>query len=98
MIFINASNPSALRLNEILRIYGEASGQCINREKSSIYFSSNTPDSLKQVLKATLNIQVEAFNEKYLGLPTAVGRITSGMLITSAKGLEVKFKDGRKKC
>ena len=29
-------------------------------------------------MKTTLNIQVEAFNEKYLGLPTAVGRITSG--------------------
>ena len=47
LIFINASNPSALRLNDILRIYGEASGQCINREKSSIYFSTNTPIDLK---------------------------------------------------
>ena len=78
LIFINASNPSALRLNEILRIYGEASGQSVNRDKSSVYFSTNTPDSLRQVLQATLNIHVQAFSEKYLGLPTAVGRITSG--------------------
>ena len=78
LIFINASTPSALRLNEILRIYGDASGQCVNRDKSSIYFSTNNPDTLRQVLKSTLNIQVEAFSERYLGLPTAVGRITSG--------------------
>ena len=78
LIFISASNPSALRLNDILSIYGEASGQCVNREKSSIYFSTNTPDSLRQLLKATLNIQVEAFSAKYLGLPTDVGCITSG--------------------
>ena len=36
LIFINASNPSALRLYEILKIYGDASGQCINRDKNSI--------------------------------------------------------------
>ena len=29
-------------------------------------------------MKTTLNIPVEAFNEKYLGLPMVVGRITSG--------------------
>ena len=29
-------------------------------------------------LKAVLNIDVEAFSERYLGLPTAIGRITSG--------------------
>ena len=36
LIFINASNPSALRLNEILRVYGEAWGQSVNRDKSSV--------------------------------------------------------------
>lgn len=77
LIFIDAKDQSALRLNEILRIYGDASDQRVNHDKSSIFFSCNTPDFLKQALKATLNIQVEAFSEKYLGLPTAVGRITS---------------------
>uniref|UniRef100_A0A8R7TRA7 Reverse transcriptase domain-containing protein n=1 Tax=Triticum urartu TaxID=4572 RepID=A0A8R7TRA7_TRIUA len=78
LIFISANTQSAERLNEILRIYGEASGQCVNRAKSAIYFSSNTPARLKHQLKAVLNIDVEAFSERYLGLPTAVGRITSG--------------------
>jgi hypothetical protein len=30
-------------------------------------------------MKTTLNINVEAFSERYLGLPTTVGRITSGI-------------------
>lgn len=78
LIFIKASVESAARLNDILRIYGEASGQCGNRNKSSIYFTPNTHAALKQNLKLLLNVQTEAFSERYLGLPTAIGRITSG--------------------
>ena len=48
-----------------------------NRDKSSVYFSPNTAEPVRWMLKAVLNISVEAFNERYLGLPTAVGRITS---------------------
>ena len=78
LIFINAKAESSYRLNEILRIYGDASGKRVNRDKRSIFLSSNTPDTVRNSLKAIMNIQVEAFSEKYLGLPTAVGRITSG--------------------
>ena len=78
LIFIKASTESAIRLNDILRIYGEASGKCVNRAKSAIYFSPNTPAAHKESLKQLLNVHSEAFSERYLGLPTAVGRITSG--------------------
>ena len=75
---ISATQQSAARLNAILEIYGSASGQRINRDKSAIYFSTNTSEPVRQLLKTTLDIYVEAFSERYLGLPTAVGRITSG--------------------
>ena len=29
-------------INDVLQIYANASGQCINMEKSLVYFSSNT--------------------------------------------------------
>lgn len=50
----------------------------MNREKSLIYFSPNSTQPVHEAMKQTLNIQVEAFSERYLGLPMAVGRITSG--------------------
>lgn len=78
LIFIKANMESATRLNEILEIYGDASGQCVNRSKSSIFFSPNTPTALRQSLKQLLGVQVEAFSECYLGLPTAVGKINCG--------------------
>jgi hypothetical protein len=78
LIFMSASIQSGERLNDILRIYSECSGQSVNREKSSIFFSPNTPVNIRQNLKQLLGIPVEAFSERYLGLPTAAGRITSG--------------------
>jgi hypothetical protein len=58
-------------------MYNEASGQMVNREKSSIFFSSGILEATRNVVKAELDIMVEAFSEKYLGLPTAMGRLTS---------------------
>jgi hypothetical protein len=47
LIFMSASSQSGDRLNEILRIYGECLGQSVNRERSSIYFSPNTPEQAR---------------------------------------------------
>jgi hypothetical protein len=77
LIFINANTASATRLNDILTIYNEASGQKVNKEKSAIFFTPCTLDDQREAVKQVLNIQSEAFSEKYLGLPTAVGRLTS---------------------
>ena len=77
LIFMSAKVASAERMNEILQIYSECSGQCVNKEKSSIYFSPYTIIPVRQSMKQTLGTTSEAFNERYLGLPTAVGHISS---------------------
>jgi hypothetical protein len=92
LIFMSASVQSGERLNEILRIYRDCSGQSVNREKSSIFFSPNTPDPDRQSVKQVLGIQVEAFSERYLGLPTAVGRITSGSFDHIAERIRCKIQ------
>ncbi|XP_075659071.1 uncharacterized protein LOC142628931 [Castanea sativa] len=52
----------------------EASGQCLNMEKSSVYFSSNTLPKKRESIKALLGVsEVDRF-ESDLGLPTLVGR------------------------
>lgn len=71
LIFMKACAGSGDRLNEVLRIYGQCSGQSVNREKSSVFFSPNTPEHLRQTVKLITGISVEAFTERYLGLPTA---------------------------
>jgi hypothetical protein len=94
LIFMKANAASAERLNEILVIYENCSGQCVNREKSSIYFSPNTPHTLRQSLKNLMGIAVEAFNERYLGLPTAMGRITSGTFDHLGERIRSKIQSG----
>jgi hypothetical protein len=83
-----------MRLNHILNVYENCSGQCINREKSSIYFSPNTPQALRHDLKTQLGITVEAFNERYLGLPTVVGRLTSDTFDHLGERIRSKVQGG----
>ena len=59
---------------DILQLYADSSSQCINFEKSSIYFSSNTGGRQRNMIKSMLGVkEVEKF-ESYLGLPTLLGR------------------------
>ena len=83
---------------EILQVYASASRQCINLEKSSVYFSGNTLIEQKNWIKNSLGVkEVDQF-ETYLGLSTLVGRAKyhsfTSLKIGSGKG----FKGGRVRC
>lgn len=59
---------------ELLSTYKKISGQKINREKTNVFFSKSTSLTLQQVIKDTLGVvKIQQF-EKYLGLPSLVGR------------------------
>ena len=74
LLFCKASKNEVQVINEVLMGYANASGQCINMEKSSMFYSSNTPRQMKEWTKEMLGVEeVECF-EKYLGLPTLIGR------------------------
>jgi hypothetical protein len=47
-------------------------------QKSSIFFGKGCRSTDKAVLKESIGINCEAFLEKYLGLPTVVGRSKEG--------------------
>ena len=66
----------------------------MNKEQSSVYFSPNTAAPLQHELKQILNINVEAFTERYLGLPTSVGRITSGTFDHIGERIRSKLQGG----
>ena len=77
IVFSEASQRGASRLQQLLDVYSRGSGQMVNRDKSAVFFSQNCSDEMKVEVRETVNIDQEALAEKYLGLPTAVGRSTT---------------------
>lgn len=73
LIFCKASGEEAGHLRTILEVYERASGQKINVEKSSIFFSRNVKEVQKGVL-AELQGMRQVLQSTYLGLPLVIGR------------------------
>lgn len=77
LLFCKANQEEVQIVTEVLQAYAASSGQCINFEKSSIYFSSNTAREQSDSIKLALGVrEVDRF-DAYLGLPTLVGRSKS---------------------
>ena len=58
---------------DVLISYKIASGQTINMRKSKVSFSRNVIN-LQNMLQSKLNFKILNEDEKYLGLPTYIGR------------------------
>jgi hypothetical protein len=50
LLFCKATISESTRIMEILSLYEQSSGQKINRKKSAIFFSSNTPQPTRDVI------------------------------------------------
>ena len=61
-------------IQDILRIYERASGQQINQDKTTLFFSSSTQEEIQNEIKDALRLPVIRQYENYLGLPSMVGR------------------------
>jgi hypothetical protein len=62
------------RIQQLLNMYEKASGQKLNRDKTSIFFSKNTRRATKDHLLSLAGISSTRRYEKYLGLPSLVGK------------------------
>ena len=60
-------------VSDTLQLYADASGQCINLEKSSAYFSSNVSVEQKEWIIDKLKVKVVERFDSYLRLPTLIG-------------------------
>uniref|UniRef100_A0A8R7U3Z9 Reverse transcriptase domain-containing protein n=1 Tax=Triticum urartu TaxID=4572 RepID=A0A8R7U3Z9_TRIUA len=74
LLLLEVNADSSRELNQILNSYEACLGQAINKEKSAILFSKNTKLEDKEELMNQLNIAIEGFSGKYLGLPCYIGR------------------------
>ena len=72
--FFNATRQECHKVKEYLNIYEKAFGQIINFQKSSISFSRNTQNSVKEEICAYLNVNVTVDHGCYLGLPSLIGK------------------------
>ena len=74
LLFCKASVQECQKLVDILNCYEAASGQKINTDKSSVFFSPNTPQGRKDFILNILGPMQDSRHNKYLGLPSIIGK------------------------
>lgn len=73
-IFAKATEEECRCLLSVLKSYEMASGQVVNLQKSSVVYSKNVKEDMRQHLTEVLGVQQAEAHDRYLGLPTFVGR------------------------
>lgn len=72
LLFSRANFDEWCNLQKVLKTYEFASGQKLNAEKTSIFFSLNTGSVFKTFIRSFMGIGIFSSYEKYLGLPALV--------------------------
>ena len=90
LLFCKATNQECHKLIEILGLYEVASGQKVNAEKFSVFFSHNTPQEKRCEVLNILGPMQDIRHSKYLGLPSIIGRSKTEVFA------KMKEKVGRK--
>ncbi|KAJ0007624.1 hypothetical protein Pint_29766 [Pistacia integerrima] len=74
LLFCKANHYEWNRLFKLLDTYEKSSGQRLNKEKTSIFFSKNTKGDVKQQIIQMAGVKSSHPYDRYLGLPTLIGR------------------------
>lgn len=74
LLFCKARFSEWTKIQKLLTVYEKASGQKINRAKTSIFFSKNTKAGTHEHILAISGVSASSSYEKYLGLPSLVGQ------------------------
>ena len=73
LLFCNATVGECQHLMQILSQYEEATGQAINHQKTSLFFSKNTKPQVRGMIQQMLGARIMTQCDRYLGLPMAIG-------------------------
>ena len=98
VLFCRATKAECNKILEILEVYEKGSGQKINKEKTNLFFSSNTPLPLQEQIQQILGIPTIRQYKKYLGLPALVGRAKIKALSSSKRRFGRNCRGGKKSC
>uniref|UniRef100_A0A803QSS3 Reverse transcriptase n=1 Tax=Cannabis sativa TaxID=3483 RepID=A0A803QSS3_CANSA len=76
---MGANEREATNVLSLLNVFEQASGQKINHDKSSIFFSRNTDVQTRDAICGDMGIHEVDKNGTYLGLPNIIGRKKSAI-------------------
>ena len=79
-LYCKADTTEAAKVLQMLHVYEEASGQQVNKGKSSVFFSSSVIQYNRQNICQLLQMREADDQCTYLGLPNIVGRNKSRIL------------------
>ena len=74
LLFCRAKIEEINTIQNILKVYEKASGQQINTNKTTLFFSNSMTETTTNAIKDLLGVSEIKQYEKYLGLPTVVGK------------------------
>ena len=98
LLFFRASVNGAEEVSNLLNTYCMASGQRINKDKSSIFFSKGCPQIVRDAVKGCLQVPNESLRDRYLGMPTDVGHSKKGTFKHLSDRVWDKVKGWMGKC
>ncbi|XP_026441601.1 uncharacterized protein LOC113340739, partial [Papaver somniferum] len=66
LLFLEADSTQMQQLQHLFHIFGQASGQVINMQKSTLFFGKHTSNAHKSNITGILGMKVMGLGEKYL--------------------------------
>jgi hypothetical protein len=79
LLFFKATSEGAMEIVSSLEVYYQASGQKINRSKSSVFFSKGCSQTIRNEIKSKSRVNNETLSYKYLGMPSDEGKLKNGI-------------------
>lgn len=98
LLFCHANMDENMHVQHLLKLYKEASGQKINKEKTSLFFSKNNSQVDQDRIKSIWSVEHIKQHEKYLCYPPLLSDQISGPSQIERKECGKRCRGGRRSC
>ncbi|XP_030959156.1 uncharacterized protein LOC115981112 [Quercus lobata] len=97
LIFCISTLEECQKIQILLVYYEAACGQMINQAKTTIFFGKNTDDQTQEAVKLSLRVLAIQHYEKYLGLPSFIGRNKKTSVVTMKEQIWARMQGWKAK-
>ncbi|XP_030923019.1 uncharacterized protein LOC115949894 [Quercus lobata] len=98
MLFAKVNKKEAVNINQCIKKYCSWSSQQLNRGKSGVFFSKNTPSQSRRLVKSVLHMKSPKKDAIYLGAPLHLSNSPSKDFKFLLDKLESRLSGWRSKC